>query len=212
MATTMKMTVLEALSKIKVLNKRVDSAIKDVNLITTVKKNETKINGKDRADYEKEMVGSYQKAVDLINQINAIKAAINKYNAETMISIGGKQMSIAEAIYMKQYGLKNLKELHSRLRDQYTNAMFRLTDENGRQLEQKVDKYRSSLTGADGKLSPEAQGMIDQWRDVNTTVLVDPSNIFAKIAELEKQIDDLESGVDSAIQVANATHVIEITF
>ena len=212
MATTMKMTVLEALSKIKVLNKRVDSAIREVNLVTTVKKNETKINGKDRADYEKEMVGSYQKAVDLINQINAIKAAINKYNAETMISIGGKQMSIAEAIYMKQYGLKNLKELHSRLRDQYTNAMFRLTDENGRQLEQKVDKYRSSLTGADGKLSPEAQGMIDQWRDVNTTVLVDPSNIFAKIAELEKQIDDLESGVDSAIQVANATHVIEITF
>lgn len=212
MATTMKMTVLEALSKIKVLNKRVDSAIREVNLVTTVKKNETKINGKDRADYEKEMVGSYQKAVDLINQINAIKAAINKYNAETMITIGGKQMSIAEAIYMKQYGLKNLKELHSRLRDQYTNAMFRLTDENGRQLEQKVDKYRSSLTGADGKLSPEAQGMIDQWRDVNTTVLVDPSNIFAKIAELEKQIDDLESGVDSAIQVANATHVIEITF
>ena len=212
MATTMKMTVLEALSKIKVLNKRVDSAIREVNLVTTVKKNETKIKGKDRADYEKEMVGSYQKAVDLINQINAIKAAINKYNAETMITIGGKQMSIAEAIYMKQYGLKNLKELHSRLRDQYTNAMFRLTDENGRQLEQKVDKYRSSLTGADGKLSPEAQGMIDQWRDVNTTVLVDPSNIFAKIAELEKQIDDLESGVDSAIQVANATNVISITF
>lgn len=212
MATTMKMTVLEALSKIKVLNKRVDSAIREVTLVTTVKKNETKINGKDRADYEKEMVGSYQKAVDLINQINAIKAAINKYNAETMITVGGKKMSIAEAIYMKQYGLKNMESLLGRLRDQFNNAMFRLTDENGRQLDQKVDKYRLSLSGADGKLSPEAQDMIDHWRDVNTTILVDPSNISAKIAELEKQIDDLESGVDSAIQVANATNVIEITF
>ena len=212
MATTMKMTVLEALSKIKVLNKRVDSTIGEVNLVTTVKKNETKINGKDRAEYEKEMIGSYQKAVDLINQINAIKSAINKYNAETMITVGGKKMTIAEAIYMKKYGIENLESLLEKLRNQFNNAMYRLTDENGRQLEQKVDKYLISLPGADGKLSPATQEMIDHWREENTTILVDPSDISAKIAELEKQIDDLESGVDSAIQVANATHVIEITF
>lgn len=53
------------------------------------------------------MQGNYDKIVALINRNNAIKKAVNKANASTIVSIGGEQMTVAEAIYRNpRYRLK----------------------------------------------------------------------------------------------------------
>lgn len=209
--TTMTMTVHEALSKLKVLNKRVN--FNNNIFLVVAKANEKKANGYDIEDLKSRIISDYDKSIALIEEINAIKRAISKYNAETIITVGGKEMSVAEAIYMKDFGLDHKKSLLDTLSNAYNTAQRELLARNGKELDDRAEKFVSATFGSKDKASSdEIEKAMKSFKENNMAVLIDPLKIADKISALRDEIDSFEASVDSAIQVANATHTLDVTF
>ena len=206
---TRKMTVHEALSKIKVANSRIASLISNP-YINVCKAGAEKINGTPVADYRKELLGNYDKVMAVINETNAIKAALSRSNASTVISVAGREMTVAEAIYMWKYGIDIKKEMLCELKDQYANACTLIERRNGRELDDRAEKFVSSIYESKDKADPkDVDAMIKKFKDQNFWELVDPVKLADKIRDLETEISQFEEYVDAAIQISNATTVIE---
>ena len=206
---TRKMTVHEALSKIKVANSRIASMM--INpYINVCKAGSDKINGVPVADYKKDLIGNYDKVMAVINETNAIKAALSKSNASTVVTVAGKEMTVAEAIFMWKYGIDIKKEMLDELKSQYANACTLIERRNGKELDDRAEQFVSSIYGSKDKADPkDVEAMIKKFKDQNSWELVDPSKLADKIRNLETEITQFEESVDAAIQISNATTVIE---
>lgn len=209
---TVRMTVHEALCEIKVADKRIFDAIQSVPICTHNKASNTKINGADIKDYIDQSRSSYQKIMDLIRRVNAIKAALSLSNAQTKISVDGKEMTVAEGIYMMQYGIENKCRLLSRMEIQYSDAQKNLEIKN-RELQERLDKFIASTFGNKEKANPEDIKVASEvFIKQNTYELVDPLDVKKKIDELRTEIDSFKAHIDSALQISNATTFIEFSY
>lgn len=83
MSTVEKMAVHKALAELKIIDSRIERSIDDAQFCVANKHSNEKINGIPVEDAKKLMVGSYDKASDLIKRRNAIKRAVVLSNAKT---------------------------------------------------------------------------------------------------------------------------------
>lgn len=217
--TNEKMTITKALSELKVLGSRITAEIRSATFCNVSKHTMRTLNGKNITDVKAEMQGSYDKIVALINRNNAIKKAVNKANASTIVSIGGEQMTVAEAIYMKQTGVDYMKALLNTMTIQYTNTQSLLQNNNGEKLTRACEAYITGLYGASNNsntVSDETVEAINAARakyiEENTFDLIEGIDTKKAIEDLKNKIDAFEAEVDAAITVANATTEIEISY
>ena len=212
--TTEKMTIVSALSELKVLNSRITDEIATATFCDVNKHVMRTLKGKNLTDARAEMQGSYDKITALINRNNAIKKAVTKANAETSVKIGDEQMTIAEAIYMKQTGIQLMKKLLVTMTSQYTKAKATIEYNNGDTLTQNCEAYIVKLFGAgDNKsVSADIEAAKAKYIEENTVDLIEGVDTAKAIEALKNKIDTFEANVDAAITVANATTIIEINY
>ena len=212
--TTEKMTIVSALSELKVLNSRITDEIATATFCDVNKHVMRTLKGKNLTDARAEMQGSYDKITALINRNNAIKKAVTKANAETYVKIGDEQMTIAEAIYMKQTGIQLMKKLLVTMTSQYTKAKATIEYNNGDTLTQNCEAYIVKLFGAgDNKsVSADIEAAKAKYIEENTVDLIEGVDTAKAIEALKNKIDTFEANVDAAITVANATTTIEISY
>lgn len=212
--TTEKMTIVSALSELKVLNSRISEEIATATFCDVNKHVMRTLKGKSLNDARAEMQGSYDKITALINRNNAIKKAVTKANAETYVKIGDEQMTIAEAIYMKQTGIELMRQLLVTMTSQYTKAKATIERSNGDALTQNCEAYIVKLFGAgDNKsVSADIEVAKAKYIEENTVDLIEGVDTAKAIEALKNKIDTFEANVDAAITVANATTIIEINY
>ena len=217
--TNEKMTITKALSELKVLGNRITAEIRSATFCNVSKHTMRTLNGKNITDVKAEMQGSYDKIVALINRNNAINKAVNKANASTIVSIGGEQMTVAEAIYMKQTGIDYMKALLNTMTTQYTNTQSLLQNNNGEKLTRACEAYIVSLYGTNSSNNTISSEMVEtinaaraKYIDENTFDLIEGIDTKKAIEDLKNKIDAFEAEVDAAITVANATTEIEISY
>lgn len=212
--TTEKMTIVSALSELKVLNSRITDEIATATFCDVNKHVMRTLKGKNLNDARAEMQGSYDKITALINRNNAIKKAVTKANAETYVKIGDEQMTIAEAIYMKQTGIELMRQLLMVMTSQYTKAKTTIERNNGDALTQNCEAYIVKLFGAgDNKsVSADIETAKAKYIEENTVDLIEGVDTAKAIEALKNKIDTFEANVDAAITVANATTIIEINY
>lgn len=217
--TNEKMTITKALSELKVLDNRISSEIRNAIFCNVSKHTMRTLGGKNISDVKAEMQGNYDKITALIDRSNAIKKAVNKANASTTMTVGGEQMTIAEAIYMKQTGVGYMKALLNAMIIQYTNVQNTLQSNNGDKLTKACEAYITSLYGASNNsntVSDETVEAINTARakyiEENTYDIIEGVNTAKAIENLKNKIDAFEAEVDAAITVANATTEIEINY
>ena len=212
--TTEKMTIVSALSELKVLNSRISEEIATATFCDVNKHVMRTLKGKNLTDARAEMQGSYDKITALINRNNAIKKAVTKANAETYVKIGDEQMTIAEAIYMKQTGIQLMRQLLVTMTSQYTKAKVTIEHNNGDALTQNCEAYIVKLFGAgDNKsVSADIETAKAKYIEENTVDLIEGVDTAKAIEALKNKIDTFEANVDAAITVANATTIIEINY
>ena len=212
--TTEKMTIVSALSELKVLNSRISEEIATATFCDVNKQVMRTLKGKSLNDARAEMQGSYDKITALINRNNAIKKAVTKANAETYVKIGDEQMTIAEAIYMKQTGIELMRQLLMVMTSQYTKARTTIERNNGDALTQNCEAYIVKLFGAgDNKsVSADIEAAKAKYIEENTVDLIEGIDTAKAIETLKNKIDTFEAEVDAAITVANATTTIEISY
>lgn len=213
MATVEKMTIHKALCELKILDSRINNAISSARFCLANKHSNEKVNGVTVEEYQETMKASYNKASDLIRRREAIKRAVVLSNAKTIVKVGGKEYTVAEAIEMNNHGIDLKLQLKNAMKKQYDSAMTAIISKNS-VVDDKATEYVVGLFGQ--KESKTANEEYEKARksyiEANTMELIDPVNILEKIEALEVEIADFTTEVDSALSVSNALTEITVEY
>lgn len=207
------MTIHKALCELKILDSRINNAISSARFCLANKHSNEKVNGVTVEEYQETMKASYNKASDLIRRREAIKRAVVLSNAKTIVKIGGKEYTVAEAIEMNNHGIDLKLQLKNAMKKQYDSAMTTIISKNS-VVDDKATEYVVGLFGQ--KESKTANEEYEKARksyiEANTMELIDPVNILEKIEALEVEIADFTTEVDSALSVSNALTEITVEY
>jgi lipopolysaccharide export LptBFGC system permease protein LptF len=205
-----KITITRALSELKTLKSRYEREIRDAKLIGVSVSNKmlSPYSSYTPADFGKQALATYQSISDLDKLIIQIKTKIDQSNFITKVKIGGNEMTVLEAIQMKNH--IDLKEsMLLLLKRQLKNAR---TNYEGAECENKerVEKSVSDQTGA-GNKDKELEATIKESIDkVYPIAMIDPLNVETKIKELEEFIENFKSEVDFVLSESNSLTYIEV--
>lgn len=207
------MTVHEALCEMKVLPKRIEKAIDNIEAVSTKEQQSEKVDGIEMSKFAEEAKANSQKASDLIKRFVAIKSGVNQYNAGTSIEISGHTYTIAQAIWLKDHGMEHKRRLMNWYAQQLTSAQETIQENNGFRLTQRAEAAANANFGSKDKADGEEYlKFVNNYKNRYQTILVDPLDIKKTIQELDDEITGFETAIDSALQIANATHTIEIEY
>ena len=143
-----------------------------------------------------------------INRRKQIKEAVVNSNAKTIVTIAGKEYTVASAIERKK-SIKYEEELLHQLRVQYSNSLRTVNDNNER-MENNLDKQISQMVGSDNSKNDDISTFAEFYRKQNGYTLLDPLKLKDKIDILEKEIQDFNSEVDCVLSESNAITMVEI--
>lgn len=216
--TTEKMTIHKALAELKVIDNRINSAIMGATFAYANKHSNEKISGMPIQEYRETIKAGYQKVTDLINRRNAMKRAVVLSNAKTIIKIGDKTYTVAEAIEMKNHGMEHMKTLLQKMNQDYKMVQSTLNANSGDAIEKKAENYVISVIQAqpkDSKMSVDSEAMKSLRKDYianNTYDLIDPIDVVNKMEEIKDEVQKFETEIDAALSVSNALTIIEFSY
>ncbi len=216
-----KMLVTQALDERDLLVKKINDKIEKASFVDTVKPNEEKVFDKRiaREDFAKQAESSYQQIQDLIERFQKIDTAIVASNAETTITTSEGIFTVAGAISLRSrmrssgaYG--KTADFEERLRTKMKmefDACVQLSEMKNKQLQGTAESMRLSILGKDSKVRDDKPlEVVDAYVKENTTELVDPLDVKAKMTELEEKRLNLIKELDTQIKVSNATTFVEL--
>lgn len=208
------MTIHKALSELKVLDARIETAINTPVYCCAKKHSTDKVAGTDVTQIEKNIRSYYDKAVDLINRRKAIKRAVVLSNAVTKVSVYGVEYTVAEAIEMKNHGIEFEQRLSSAMKRDYTKAQATISKENENDLEKRADQYVTAIYGQkDSKTNAaDIEKVRNDFITSNQFELVDPIGVLEKIDDIDKITSGFLAEVDSQLSVSNALTEITIEY
>lgn len=208
------MTIHKALSELKVLDARIETAINTPVYCCAKKHSTDKVAGTDVTQIEKNIRSYYDKTVDLINRRKAIKRAVVLSNAVTKVSVFGVEYTVAEAIEMKNHGIEFEQRLSSAMKRDYTKAQEIISKENENGLEERADQYVTAIYGQkDSKTNAaDIEKVRNDFITSNQFELVDPIGVLEKIDDIDKITSGFLSEVDSQLSVSNALTEITIEY
>lgn len=194
-----KITITRALSKIKLLDKKINKNTSAGKFVTY------KVGQKIQEEITP--IADFQSVQDLIKERNKLKVAVMLSNSTVEVSVGGDVYKVIEAIERKT-SIKYDVSLLKALRNQLDNARYRVDDQN-EDVQRRLDKLLEASVGKDGK-QDDIKAIVEPFEKRNLAALEDQLGIEAKIEELETFIDDFLSEVDLSLSESNATTLIEV--
>jgi len=213
-----KMTLTEALAKLKLYDKKIRKQLQDIRydgaVIDYIVGNENKgrITGKTVDELKEYAKSKVQKTQALINNRNRLKAAIAQTNAVTPVKIGDKEYTIAQAIERKQ-SISLEKEFVEALEEQLVNVKNKVTQINLRAQEKANQIVEAQVSAeAKNKKTEEIEALYNLIYEKNKAELVDPINVEAALERIKEDIETFEQNVDVALSIINAKTEIEVDF
>ncbi|QGZ16278.1 hypothetical protein Hena1_01040 [Erwinia phage Hena1] len=162
------------------------------------------------ADFSTKAETQIQSLTDMLNTRDALKAAIIQSNAVTKITIGGKEVTVAQAIEQKR-SIVLRQNLLAKVKSQVNlgNALLvKRTAEFEGGLSVKLD----TLLGRDRATKGEdVEGITKPLRERGEPSLLDPVGMVAYSEKLDTEIDDFLTEVDFALSESNARTEVEFT-
>lgn len=207
----MQISITRALSELKVLQKRFDKEVSQLNVISvqhglTLMKN----SSVKPEDFSEKAKAQLQSVEDLQKRIHLIKTKIQQSNAITMVKIGTQEMTVLEAIIKKSL-IENQKDLLARLKKQLilANDNFEaatMSNENkiAKQLE---DATKNSTVKLDLEVEKQIKASVESLYPIK---MIDPCKLSDKVKALEDEIEEFEANVDFALSESNALTQIEV--
>lgn len=208
-----KMTIVRALTQIKLLQKKFDKECAGLELVSIKlgQKLKRPFNSESEEDFVKKAVSQYDSINSIMSRITVIKTAIDKSNSTTIVKIGGKDMTVQEALVEKKYVLLK-KQLLRKLQEIKKDSLDSLS-ESEENIQERCDKYREELCGGgnkDNKKNDDIEDSVKAFSEAFKVSLVDPCQIDTKIKELDDWIEVFLSNVDFVLSESNTRTEIEI--
>ncbi len=208
-ATTM--TLHRALSELKVVDARIQRAITELVPVGLHQKDGL-VNGTTKLDeFTKAATAGLQSAQDLIIRKGKLKSAIVEANGKTIVKVGGKEMTIADAINQKQ-SIAFKKQLLESIKAKLQSTTGKLNQGN-EQVNKNLDAI---LNAALGKETAKAGGdavdnIAKPYLEMNRVHMADPLEAQKLVETLAREIEDFESDVDAALSEINAVTMVTIS-
>lgn len=212
------MTVHKALAELKVIDSRINNAIRSGTFVVANKHSNDKIHGVTINEFKNSMKSDFQKVSDLIARRNAIKKAVVASNAVTKVKVGDTEYTVATAIEMKNHGMEFKNTFKKCLESQYAVAKNELDKNSGDPLEKRAENYVLSVIQAqpkDSKMAVDSEAMKNlraQYIKDNTYDIIDPIGVKDSIEQLDNEISSFITEVDAALSVSNALTVLDIEY
>lgn len=206
----MKISLHRALSELKLIDAKIEKLILEIEP-NGLKQKGKMINGYyEEEDFSKNAKSKFQAVNDLIERKVKIKAAIVKANAETMVTIGEREMTIADAITYKSI-VAYKKSLIESLKSKFARTKKEMEHKN-LLLEQNLQKVLEATFGKDNvKITKDdVEAVRKPFLESNEWLLADPLKVESTIERLEQEVGDFESEVDAVLSEINAVTLIEI--
>ncbi len=199
------MSITQALAELKLLRKRIDSALNGAKFIAMV----TKKSMMDRGRFESQARGSMQSYRDLLDRYYKLKSAIVRSNATTEVTIAGRTYSMAEAVERKRSIEQERSLLHAMM-EQYASV----TAEHKRHCDAeqaRVDRMLAVELGKDSKTNIDVvRSLTEAILAENRAEVLDPLKIADLIEETKKSIEEFETNVDWVLSECNGKTMIVI--
>lgn len=208
------MSLTRALAELKRLDERIDRNTRESTFVAVlVGKNASQkvYDAQMTVDATKAKIQSgFDTITSLFTQREAIKAAVVKSNAVTLVKVGAREVTVAEAIEMKR-SVINKKSLLNMLRTQQTRAQNTVSMLNAK-LDEAIESNLKTIYGSEkGKADPAAyEAIAKPQREQKEASLLDPSNIVKVIETLTEEISVIETELDYTLSEVNAK--TEISF
>lgn len=207
------MTVHEALTTLKTLDKRISDNIIQGMFVDTAKHSFVECRPDEVKTISNSIFGAYDSVTALINRRAAIRKALAYSNAYRIVSIAGKDYAVSEAIEMKKTGIEMQKLLLDTMTKQLAAVDRKIKTANDVTVPKDAEAYVTLLYSAKDKSDTTlAENTRKEYIKANSLEVIDPLNVKAKINELKDEIDKFVNAVDSAISVSNALNTIEIEY
>jgi len=204
------MTLHRALAEIKLLDKKIAKAIRTLEA-TGLRQGSLLVNkSKTVADFEKDAKAIFQSIKSMIERKEKIKSAITRKNTETIVTVAGNSMSIADAINRKN-NIEQHKMVVNTLRNSYSDSTLHMENRNRLVEERAIDIAKTALQKDHVKIGDnDAVAITKPFVDANKYHLVDPLKASETAEILDNEIAEFEAEIDAVLSEANAMTTLEI--
>ncbi|MBD2310410.1 hypothetical protein H6G20_01795 [Desertifilum sp. FACHB-1129] len=204
------MTVTDALAELTLLEKRINSArtaLDNNGLITVIEVGKVPTGFRSRDEYQTQARAALQRVDALIARRRTIKRAIVLSNAATRVSIAGQELTVAEAIEMKNFiayyesVLNTMQSAYTRARRDYDIAQAK--------VKERLDKLAMEVLGKNAA-SEKYQSLADSFLAREGVELLDPTHLAEEIERRQAFIEEFKSTCDRILSISNARTMIEV--
>lgn len=204
------MTIHRALAELKLIDARIESAIAAIEPTGNMQKGKLVNMYYSLEDFEKNAKARFQSVNDLMERKTKIKSSIVRANGVTKVTIGGVEMTIADAINFK--GIVSFKKrLIDNLKSKHAHAKA-VTEKNNVNVEANALRLAEAALQKDNvKLGDnDAVAITEPYLDKNRFSLVDPLKVEELVEKLTTEVNAFETEVDAVLSEINAITTIEI--
>lgn len=204
-----KISITRALSEVKLLDSKIESAIQKFEPVTYVEgKSKTTSTGITVELFNEKAKSSYQSITDLIERRNLIKSKVIQSNAVTKVSIDNKEYTVAEAIERKN-SINNELNLLNKLKQSYVNNKNKVEIGNSK-VRANIDKQLELLAGSDKNKTEGIDALVKLTLENQQFNLVDELKSEELIDKLSNSIYEFQANVDFTLSESNALTTIEV--
>ena len=201
-----KMTIHRALAELKLYDKKIYDLMNE-KYVVAEKTRVTKIDGLTRKEFEDKTKQNLQALNALIRNRQNIKRAIAKSNDNTFVTIGGKTMTILDAIELKNFS-NTQRQIISIFQSQYNkaNSAVKLYEDC---FQTNLERY---ITAATKETSNKEliETLTNSYKELNEVSLVDACNLGEVIKKMQDELDTFLTEVDYVLSESNSTTFIEV--
>jgi hypothetical protein len=205
-------SVTRALTEKKNLKDRIAKAIEGGTYHGYVigdKRSSTSPVHKTEEDIKSAVQSSNDKINGLIDRYNLVTSSIIKSNAETEVEIGGKKMTVAEAIE-KKASIEFMKLKRDAV-SRNLAIMLRKIENNEAHIKKSIDQLVQANLSSEKEPQPNVIETISKSINGERKLYaVDPINLQKTLEELNDEIDTFEAEVDFVLSESNAITMLEI--
>ena len=193
------MKATEILVELKVLTKRITTAINNIQPISYTNGGVLVSAEKDKEKFKANAKSSMDSINGLITRRTALKSALVLSNATTNVTINGVVMTVAAAIERKD-SIESERMYLNKLVEHY-NSATRNVESMTQQAQREVDEQIKAMGAVGAELIVETRKKLIEQRKVE---LYDPHGALGVIEKLRENIEKFEADVDTHLSISNA--------
>lgn len=164
------------------------------------------------ADAEKLLRANFQRFEAGYDRAVLLKSLVAKSNAETTVKIGDKEVTVVEAIKLKE--MQPVRKAFLRRLRMELIAANRAVEQANKKVEDSITDFKKTALSGDNANSEAVAAQVklfeEKLREESAATLIDPMKLSSKIDELERELNFIETQLDFKLSESNATTYIEV--